>query len=186
MRVVARLGASLAISAATWAITGPPLPAVQLADGTVYFVQPPRLVEATTTQKGTYVWGATYYFTLSVPENAGEPLQQVTFNQAEGTDQVRFELEDTRSFEGTRWDKGTKLALGPVAKDPQTGSISVRFDPPIPPGKTVTIGLRPYQNPRYSGIYLFGVTAFPAGEKAHAQFLGYGRLHFYSSSDSGF
>lgn len=185
MRVAAVLGISLAISAASWGVAGQLAPAIQLADGTVFFAQPPRLVEATTTQKSTYVWGATYYFTLSLPENAGEPLQQVTVSQTEGTDTLRFDLEDTRSFEGTRWEKGTKLGLGQVTKDPRTGSISVKFDPPLPPGKTVTIGLRPHQNPRYSGIYLFGVTAFPAGQKAHGQFLGYGRLHFYSGSDAG-
>jgi hypothetical protein len=52
-----------------------------VADGTVYFNSPPRLVAATTTLKEVNRWGVTYYFTLSVPENAGEPLQSVRITQ---------------------------------------------------------------------------------------------------------
>ncbi len=46
--------------------------AVQLRDGKVYFVQAPRLLKATTTFDDVYVWGATYYFTVKVPSDAGE------------------------------------------------------------------------------------------------------------------
>ncbi|PLZ51845.1 hypothetical protein CBP15_14065, partial [Fischerella thermalis WC442] len=74
--------------------------AVQLRDGTVYFVQPPSLEGAITTYKTTYAWGATYYFTINLPENAGEPLQKITINQHQGVDRVRFDLEDTVVFEG--------------------------------------------------------------------------------------
>ncbi|HEY9294790.1 MAG TPA: DUF2808 domain-containing protein [Phormidium sp.] len=41
------------------------------------------------------------------------------------------------------------------------------------------MALDPVRNPCFSGVYLFGVTAFPQGEKAHGQFLGFGRFHFY-------
>jgi len=34
--------------------------------------------------------------TISVPPNAGEPLQRVTITQREGADDIRFGLEDTR------------------------------------------------------------------------------------------
>jgi hypothetical protein len=176
MRVATLLGTTLALITGMGASQ-----AIQLADGTVYFAQPPRLVEATTTFKGVNMWGATYYFTLSVPENAGEPLQRVTINQKEGGYDIRFDLEDSRSFVGTRWDKGSKLTLGEVTRNRETQTVSVTFAPPVPPGKTVTIGLRPVRNPMFSGIYLFGVTAFPVGEKSHGQFLGFGRLHFYGN-----
>ncbi|PMB51361.1 hypothetical protein CEN39_15650 [Fischerella thermalis CCMEE 5201] len=154
--------------------------AVQLRDGTVYFVQPPSLEGAITTYKTTYAWGATYYFTINLPENAGEPLQKITINQHEGVDRVRFDLEDTVVFEGKPRDKGQKLQLKDATSDRKTRTVSLIFDPPIPPGKTITIGLKPYQNPGVSGVYLFGVKAFPAGEKSYGQFLGYGRLQFYS------
>lgn len=157
--------------------------AVQLRDGTVYFTQPPELVTATNTFKGVNEWGATYYFTLDLPQNAGEPLQKVTINQHEGTSDIRFDLEDSRAFEGTRDRQGTRLTLGEVTRDKETQTVSLTFNPPVPPGKTITIGLRPVKNPMFSGVYLFGVTAFPQGQKSHGQFLGFGRLHFYNSRD---
>ncbi|AFZ31333.1 DUF2808 domain-containing protein [Gloeocapsa sp. BRSZ] len=154
--------------------------AVQLR-GTVYFVQPPDLVAATTTFKGVSAWGATYYFTVNVPANAGEPLQRVTITQRDGSDNIRFKLDDTRAFEGTRDRRGTQLTLGEVTRDRETRTVNVTFDPPVAPGRTITIGLRPVRNPLFSGVYLFGVTAFPPGEKAHGQFLGFGRFHFYGN-----
>ncbi|TFI54232.1 DUF2808 domain-containing protein [Mastigocladus laminosus UU774] len=154
--------------------------AVQLRDGTVYFVQPPSLEGATTTYKTTYAWGATYYFTINLPQKAGEPLQKITINQHEGVDRVRFDLEDTVVFVGTPDDKGEKLQIKDATSDRKTRTVSLTFDPPISPGKTITIALKPVQNPGVSGVYLFGVKAFPAGEKSYGQFLGYGRLQFYS------
>ncbi len=152
---------------------------VQLRDGTVSFVQQPRLVESTTTLKDINAWGATYYFTIDLPEKAGEPLQTVTFNQHEGVDNIRFDLDDTRAFVGTRRSRGENITLGAVTRDKKTRTVTVVFDPPIAPGQTITIGLRPVQNPFSSGVYLFGVKAFPAGTKTAGQFMGYGRLQFY-------
>ena len=57
------------------------------------------------------------------------------------------------------------------------GEATIAFDPPVSPGTTVTVALRAKRNPS-GGVYLFGVTAFPAGERSWGQFLGYGRLHF--------
>ncbi|MBH8553358.1 DUF2808 domain-containing protein [Nostocaceae cyanobacterium CENA357] len=160
--------------------------AIQLQDGTVYFAQPPRLVGAATTYNETYVWGATYYFTLSMPENAGEPLEKVTINQHEGVDDIRFDLKNSFAFEGTRSHKKQKIGLKDAVSDRQTRTVSLIFDPPVSSGKTITIGLKPWQNPTVAGVYLFGVTAFPGGEKSHGQFLGFGRLHFYSHGKDSF
>lgn len=157
--------------------------AVQLADGTVYFVQPPSLLTATTTFNDACVWSATYYFTVNLPENAGEPLQRVVINQQEGTEDVDFRLEDSRAFVGTRRKKGENLPIQEVITDEKARSVAITFNPPISPGKTVTIALEPVRNPCLGGVYLFGVTAFPPGEKAHGQFLGFGRFHFYDRRD---
>jgi hypothetical protein len=158
--------------------------AVQLADGTVYFAQPPDLVAATTTFKSAYA-SSTYYFTLNLPATAGEPLQKVTLTQQEGVEAIGFDLEESYAFEGTRDREGTKLAVESVTQDPKTRAISVNFSPPVAPGKLVTISLRPVHNPTIGGVYLFGVTAFPTGEKPYGQFLGYGRLQFYSHGGGG-
>lgn len=183
MRILTWLAATVAIS--TGLISGVEVvSAVRLADGTVYFAQPPSLVSATTTFNNVYMWGSTYYFTLNVPQNAGEPLERVTIAQQEGIDDIEFELEDSRAFEGTRRDKGQRIALSAVGGSNKR-SLWVTFDPPVSPGKTVTIALYPVRNPRYAGVYLFRVTAFPAGEKTHGQFLGFGRLHFYLQPHEG-
>jgi len=163
---------------------GPAAQAIQLADGTVYFAQPPRLLKASTTFNSARAWGATYYFTLQVPSNAGEPLQRLMIQQRQGPDTVQFDLDDTRAFEADNRDQ--KFTLGEIERDRKERSVTLAFDPPIPPGKTVTVGLRPHYNPAVGGVYLFGVTAFPAGEKSHGQFLGFGRLHFYDRYDSFF
>jgi hypothetical protein len=154
-----------------------PAQAVQVR-GTTYFVSPPRLVGASSTQNYVYAWSATYYFTLDVPDTAGEALQRVTIAQNEGVDLVRFNLKDTEAFDGDK-RSNTKLGLGGVTQDDKTKAITVNFNPPVPPGKRVTIALSPYQNPAYGGIYLFGVTAFPQGEPSYGQFLGFGRISIY-------
>ncbi|MDJ0697566.1 MAG: DUF2808 domain-containing protein [Mastigocoleus sp. MO_167.B18] len=152
--------------------------AVQLRDGKVYFKQPPRLLRAVTTFKNVNVWGATYYFTIKLPPNAGEPLQKVKINQHEGLDRINFDLDDSFAFIGNTSNRGEKLSLD-VTSDRKLKTVSLKFNPPVSPGETVTIALKPNRNPGTEGIYLFGVTAFPRGDNPHGQFLGFGRFHFY-------
>jgi Protein of unknown function (DUF2808) len=161
-------------SLATWSAQ-----AIRLADGMVYFARPPQLEGAVTTQKGANSRGVRYYFTLTVPENAGVPLQKVAIAQFRGAARPRFELNRTEAFEGTRNRPSNRLSLQEVKIDPQTRAVTVVFDPPVAPGKTVTIGLYVTRNPAVGGVYLYGITAFPEAEKPHGQFLGYGRINIY-------
>lgn len=178
---VMRAGIGFAIAAAiSWSHA--PAQAVQLANGTVYFIQVPQLVKARTSYNDVRVWGATYYFTVAVPADAGEALQQVVIRQQEGFDRIVFKLPQTYAY--TNDDRDQVVPIQRVTADTQNG-IAVVFDPVIAPGQTVTVALRPVQNPWASGVYLFGVTAFPEGKKAHGQFLGYGRLQFYDGFTSG-
>ncbi|WP_066382757.1 DUF2808 domain-containing protein [Anabaena sp. CA = ATCC 33047] len=186
MRLAVVLGRAIATTAIITGYIPQPSQAIQLQDGTVYFAQPPRLVAATTTYNEVYAWGAKYYFTISVPENAGEPLQKITINQREGVDHIHFDLKNSFAFVGTRANKGEKIKLKDVTSDRNTRTISINFEPPISPGKTITIGLKPWRNPAVAGVYLFGVTAVPLGEKTHNQFLGFGRLHFYQNRSNYF
>lgn len=155
--------------------------AIQFADGTTSFSRPPQLLGAATTFNTAYFLSATYYFTLTLPENAGEPLQKVVIAQEEGPDRTRFDLSvrDTKAFEGTRDRLGARLPLKEVSVDPKTRAVTVIFDPPVAPGRSITIELYPVRNPDTGGVYLYGVTAFPRGEKARGQFLGFGRIHIY-------
>jgi Protein of unknown function (DUF2808) len=154
--------------------------AVQLQDGTVHFIQPPSLVETGTTHNSINVGDATYYFTIKVPDNASEPLQKVVINQSEGVDNIRFNLKQSVAFAGMRSQKGEKLALQNITNDRQKQTTTITFNPAISPGRTVTIALKPVKNPHNQGVYLFGVSAFPQGEKSRGQFLGFARLQFYS------
>jgi Protein of unknown function (DUF2808) len=185
-RLALSLGAVLLTSVGSIATSPQPSQAVRLADGTVYFNAPPRLVGASATNNAVNAWTVTYYFTLNHLESAGEPLQTVTIVQDQGTDTVRFSPSEIRAFEGTRDRDEARLTLGEVTSDRKTRTVTINFNPPVPPGRTVTIALSPDRNPLYGGIYLFGVTAFPAGEKTHGQFLGFGRLQFYESGPDFF
>jgi hypothetical protein len=175
----------LAVTLAISTVATASAQAIQLADGTVYFAYPPQLISATSTFKEAYSPFATYYFTLNVPANAGEPLQRVTINQKEGTVAVRFNLKDTKAFVGTAGDTRQRLSLVGATREKKTQTISITFNPPVPPGEIVTISLSPHRNP-LDGVYLFGVTAFPAGAKPHGQFLGFGRLQFYGTGELPF
>jgi hypothetical protein len=166
-------------------ISFPTARAVELEGGRTAFASSPRLLNATTTFSGVRAWGAKYYFTIDIPKNAGEPLSRITFQQRQGGDEIDFDVEETFAFQGTRSDKGEKLAIATASIDEQTQTISLVFDPPIPPGTTFTVGLKPKRNPDYGGVYLFGVTAFPIGERPEGLYLGVGRLSFYDSGDNG-
>jgi hypothetical protein len=150
--------------------------AVTLRDGKTYFVKPPRLTSSTTTQDGSYIWGASYFFTVEIPEKAGEPLAKLVIVQETGQGQPQFNADKAEIFEGTRQQRGEQLqfqSIG-ITEDPVT--VTATFDPPIPPGKTVTLRLYPVRNPQTGGSYLYGVTAFPPGDQSHGQFLGFGRI----------
>jgi hypothetical protein len=184
MRTPTWLSATLAATIGFAVSLSPAAQAVQLSDGRVYFERPPSLVYSGTTRNRVSAYNPTYYFTLEVPQNAGEPLGRIEIAQQDASNfarNVEFELEDSRAFVGTRGDRGEALTLGNVTADEENQTVSVTFDPPVPPGTVVTLGLRAERNPRSGGVYLFGVTAFPPGESAYGQFLGYGRFNFYES-----
>ncbi len=136
-----------------------PAAAVRFADGTVQFVGVPRLGKVTTTDSQAWAWGATYLFTLQMPEDASEPLGRVMLQQTEGVDTVEFNLKRTYAY--LNGDRRQVAAVEAINVKPDT--LELIFDPPIPPGSTLTIGVRPYTNPNTGGVYLFGVTTAPAG-----------------------
>ncbi len=181
MRIPKIALATLTTLVSLWGIAPPSPQAMELVQGKVSFKTALSLISATTTYNETDMWGARYYFTLSLPENAGEALGKVTISQRQGFEDIRFKIKDTQAFKGTPRHQGVELTLKEVTKDSNSPAISVAFDPPVKPGTTVTIELRPVRNPSVSGSYIFGVTAFPAAENPYGLYLGVGRLHFYDS-----
>ena len=185
------LGLGLAVGLGLGAIAILPNQVVQAVQlrGQSYFAHPPTLGDVSTTVRQTGTSSAIHYFTLSVPADAGEPLQRVTITQKGGssvTQLVQYRTDATKVYLGTRHDRQSEITVGETTFDRESQTTSVSFDPPIRPGQTVTIGLRPVRNPLEDGIYLFGVTAYPAGDNAYGQFLGYGRLDFDKSDSSVF
>lgn len=158
----------------------PQLPTQQaISDQKLYFTNAPDLIDYATTQNSARVRGATYYFTVSLPENAGAPLQQLTLEQRQGVDFLgEYHLEETIAFEGTRSQRGEKVPLSLISTDRDNRTITIVFDPPISPGKTVTVGLRPVFTPS-EGIYLLRVQGYPPGGKSPNLSLGVARFHFY-------
>ncbi|WP_416670897.1 DUF2808 domain-containing protein [Egbenema bharatensis] len=162
--------------------------AVELQDGQTYFVRPPMLDDITTTQNTVLAWRPTYYFTLTMFEDAGESLGRVEISQRDGSSAARLirYSEDTIAFEGTPRNRGNEIPVRETRFDRESQTVTVIFDSPVPPATVVTVGLKPQRNPRLSGVYLFGVTAYPEAEFAAGQFLGYGRLSFYGRENRRF
>ncbi len=181
-----RLATALALTLASFGMLNlsiGSIPAMEFADGRVSFAKSPRLLDVVTTYDTVGVRAAKYYFTLELPDNAGEPLQAIVIQQRQGIEDVEFRLEETFAFLGKRRHRGDNLTLQGATLNEVENTIKVTFEPPIAPGNTFTIGLKPRRNPRFGGVYLFGVTAIPEGEKPYKLYLGVGRLHFYDNHD---
>lgn len=157
--------------------------AVQAPDGTVSFESGILLVNAYTTFNSVRVRQARYYFNLELPEGIGEPLKKVVFQQRTGTDEIEFKPEKTRAFLGDHRNKQEELESITTINQ-ETGEVTVEFTEAIAQGNRVTIGIKPKENPDLGGVYLFGVTAFPEGEKPRGLYLGSGRLQFFDSFNS--
>ena len=120
-----------------------------------------------------------YFFTFEVPGDANQSLGQVTIQQEKSPYTIQFDLDKTQGFEGTENKQGQALKLKEVTQEPQTQTINVNFEQPVPPGTTFTIRLQAKKNPSTGGVYLFRVNAFPAGNNPTGLDLGVGRLTFY-------
>lgn len=175
------LGIALSIGIAAAPILAPThtAQAIELADGTTAFVRPPQFLSAYTTHNHVMRRNATYYFTLDLPADADASLQRVVIAPQNLTRYLRpYRLDRTVAFEGTPGDVQGELSVGNVSMDEDTGAVTVELDPPVTPGKVVTIGLRPRRNPRLDGVYVFRVTAVPEGDQPQSHIAGHGRLNF--------
>lgn len=155
--------------------------AIQYPDGKLAFESAVLLTDTYATFNRVRARQAKYYFDLELPNNVGEYLGKVVIKQRVGGDEIKFEPDKTKAYLGTHNNKQEELDLTTFYSE-DTGEIIVLFDDrSIPPGSKVTIGLKPKRNPDLGGVYLFGVTAFPPGERSLGLYLGAGRLHFYQS-----
>ncbi|MEY2983661.1 MAG: hypothetical protein RLZZ568_278 [Cyanobacteriota bacterium] len=153
--------------------------AAELPGGISFFAAPPRLLDSATTFSDVSIPGAKYYFTIALPDNAGRSLAKVVFQRQDSPDPIDFEVNKTQAFEGNRQNLGQDIALNPTEFNRATGQLTVSFVRPIAPGETVTIRLKPVQNPDVPGVYQFRLWAVPTGDNAQSMDLGVARLQFY-------
>ncbi|MBW4464024.1 MAG: DUF2808 domain-containing protein [Pegethrix bostrychoides GSE-TBD4-15B] len=154
-----------------------------------YFVRPPSLEATRVTQAQVFAQGATYYFTLSLPNHDNTPLQQISIAQQDAANRARFiQFDPTQAevFVGTPDQKGELIPVREAQFDPDKQTLLLTLDSPVQPGDTVTVALHPKRNPRRDGLYLFGITAFPTGTTPQGQFLGFGRIQFYGDENAAF
>ncbi|MBW4445225.1 MAG: DUF2808 domain-containing protein [Plectolyngbya sp. WJT66-NPBG17] len=151
--------------------------------GQTFFSHPPQLIRSASSQLGGYI-PSTYEFTLTVPKDAGQALKAVSIAQDKSPELVKFDISSSRAFFGQRFAGGPEIRLASIGGEQPSkpGEATIVFDQPVQPGSTVTVALAVQRNPIWSGIYLFGVTVYPAGENGLSQFLGYGRISLYGNS----
>ncbi|MGF1569809.1 MAG: DUF2808 domain-containing protein [Nodosilinea sp.] len=153
--------------------------AIQYSDGTVGFSYPLRLTDSYATRNRVSDGNVTYYLTFDFPAAALEPLDKVVVSLDEGRDPAfSYQLDAVQAFTNTPAGQ-VPIALGELTQDADSKALTVLFDPPLPPGSSVTLALKPTRNPRFAGVYLFGATAFPVGQDVRPTFMGYARLTFY-------
>ncbi len=156
------------------------LQAAQLRDGTTVFESPPRLVDFMTTRDRTSDTRATYYITVNLLPEAGEPLQTLTVTLAEGRfQQLAYRLGDMVVFRGDRQHRGETIPIAAAQYDQETQVLTIDLQEPIQPGEMVTFGIKPVRNPYQEGVYLFEVAALPAGDDPVPQRVGTGRIQIY-------
>ena len=154
----------------------------ELSNGQTSFKRSPHLIRAiraTTTQKGRNIRGATYYFTIEVPNDAGAALKAIRIEQRDNFgEMIAFKPQENRAVIGDTFAGGKPLSLAAVGGEQESaGSVTVVFARPVSPGNTVTVAVKPRLEHGLGGVYLFGVTAYPEGGESRGLYLGVGRFH---------
>ncbi len=138
------------------------------------FQHAPRIVRASTSQPAAFISGGTYEFTLTLPADAGAPLQAITISQAANAAKIQFAPGQSQVVAN-----GAPVAIAAIG-GVNGDEVTLSFDRPIQPGATVTIALVANRHSGVAGTYLFGITAYPVGDATNGLFLGYGRLSLFS------
>jgi len=147
--------------------------------GKTYFARPPWSVDLISYYTTVWEPWAEYYFSLSLAPDAGASLGELEITQTRGVDRTfPFNLEATRAFLGRPRQQGAPVPVE-ASFDQSQRSFRMRFPQPVPPGSTLTVMLKPWNNPVMADTYMFRVTAFPAGPDPSPTPLGYGTLRIY-------
>lgn len=147
------------------------------------FSHPPTLIQVASRLETSTP--STYEFALTVSQDAEQPLKAVTITQAKNVETIEFDASNSKAYTGSQLTANSEIRLASVGGDQPAnpGEATIMFDQPVMPSNTVTIALSARKNPSGSGVYLFGVTAYPDGEDGLGQFLGYERISFHSNTN---
>ena len=140
------------------------------------FYPAPWRVEFTNYDWQVDAGGPEYYFTVALAENAGAHLGGLVITQTSGSDQTFWiDPKETSAFFGRPRHEGDAIPVEAQFHE-QKRSMRVDFPDPPPPGSTLTVVLRPPNNPSLKDIYLSAVEALPAGANPSAAPLGFARM----------
>jgi hypothetical protein len=161
---------------------GFPAPAAALElQGQTWFSRPPWRVVFR-----NYYWyvmqtGGEYYFTLTLPEQAGAGLGALVIQQTRGVDtQFPFIADRSRAFLGEPRREGPAIPVQ-TSFDEAQRRYSLSFPTPPQPGQTITVALRPWHNPSQADTYMFAVQALPAGPNPVPASLGFATMPIYDA-----
>jgi hypothetical protein len=163
------------------AVTAPVF-AVQLANGETAFNGSPKLLRAAVTDTTYEAYPVYYQFTVELPAKLDEPLGQlhIQIPNEYGVYGLRPPSpKEVRAFIPTEPNAQSPQYAAkslPTQVTVQGQTVALSFDPPVPPGNVVTVEWGPLRNPTQDGIYLYDVTAYPAGSRPRPQTVGYGRI----------
>ncbi len=138
------------------------------------FVQPPRLLHTSTTEKTTNQLGARYFFTIEVPPDAGAGLEQIDFVLKQGVNYPRFTTKGAKVFTG-KSKRGSQIPVKLVVTDPPSRTVTVTLEQPIQPGQTATVMLKTVKNPSI-GTYQYEVRGHAQDSQGKGQYIGLGRI----------
>lgn len=141
--------------------------------GEIFFSKVPELKRSATDNFSSAYNYARYTFEISVPAESGASLGGLVIGIPFGIRLASLDHIQVFSSDGK---------LVPLkAIETASGAVRLNFAQAIAPGEQVSVQFYPMRNPRSGGTFLFEITALPAGETVHPQFLSYGRITFYSS-----
>lgn len=177
------LGAVGAIAVPLLGTQWPIVSAAQLSDGSTVFTSPPRLVDFVATDDTANKRDVTYYVTVNLLPEAGEPLKTLSVELVEGQfRRLDYHADRIEVFEGTRSDRKDNYPIESAEYSEETQTVTVQLARSVAPGQIITLALKPVRNPHRGGVYLFRVEAAPAGSAPVAQRVGTGRIHIYRES----
>ena len=160
--------------------------AVTFSDGRIAFNSPPLMVKNSVTPSDAGRRNATYRFSISVPQNAGEPLTFVEILPYAVPNTLYFRMNAISAHTGDSIRGGDPIpvigySLDNNPSETRATAVGVQFDPPLLPGQTVTIVLKSLRNPSFGGSYTYSAIAYPALDVGVGHRMGFARFTIHSS-----